>query len=268
MRMGNPLENQIELPEDWLAEGPATTASPSAGSKPQPKLPKRERTRAGLIAAARRVFARLGYLNTKITDITHEAGVANGLFYSYFTDKKDLLRALTDEFKSQLPHVVSAKWKRRPHPLVGIAVGVEMFARDYLRHQADIAGIFQAAIVDRTFAELWQETRSHGMRLASGYFRDAQKLGFAKDVDPELAASAICSMIEFSCYNWNSLKLDFPKRVVTEQELILTLVTLVLSCFGHGRECPDADEYLKILRTRLRSAGARRKGGRAPGARR
>lgn len=256
MKPASRPDAQSELLQDVFGDDRAEAGAP------QPKLPKRERTRARLVAAARRAFARQGYLNTKITDITAEAGVANGLFYSYFTDKKDLLRALTAEFKAQLPHVLTTKWKQRPHPLVGIAVGTEMFVRDYLKHQADVAGIFQAAITDRTFAELWQEIRSHGIRLAASYVREAQKLGFATDLDPELAASALCSMIEFSCYNWNSLKLDFPQRTVGEDELILTLVTLVLSCLGRGHECAEADAYLETLRARLAHAAPRRAGPR------
>lgn len=253
-----------DLFEDMLEPRPAGAEQPATVAAP-PKATKRERTRARLIAAARQVFARQGYLNTKITDITAEAGVANGLFYSYFEDKNDLLRALTAEFKAQLPHVLTTKWKRRPHPLVGIAVGTEMFVRDYLEHQADVAGIFQAAIVDKSFAALWQEIRSHGVRLAASYVRQAQKLGFATGLDPELAASALCSMIEFSCYNWNSLRLDFPERAVGEEELILTLVTLVLSCLGRGRACAEADAYLETLRARLAHANPPRTGMRGKG---
>lgn len=240
------------MSEDQVADHRGDGGSgPDGTGQVDPKLPKRERTRARLIAAARRTFARHGYLNTKITDITAEAGVANGLFYRYFTDKNELLRELTGEFKAQLPHVLSTKWKPEPHPLVGMGLSTEIFIRDYLKHNADVAGIFQAAMVDQSFAELWREVRSHGIRLAADYTRKAQKLGFALHLDPELTASALASMIELSCYNWISFRIDFPNRAVREPELIDTLVTMVVACLRGGRECAEADDYLDELRGRL-----------------
>ena len=63
---------------------------------------KRSKTEAAIKAAARRVLARDGYVNAKISDIAEESGRATGSFYKYFRNKEELLLALADEFRIAL----------------------------------------------------------------------------------------------------------------------------------------------------------------------
>jgi AcrR family transcriptional regulator len=53
---------------------------------------KRERTRSALLDSAISVFASKGFEATRIIDITNQAKLANGTFYSYYQDKIELLR--------------------------------------------------------------------------------------------------------------------------------------------------------------------------------
>jgi AcrR family transcriptional regulator len=55
---------------------------------------RRDRTRAGLVEAALRVFARMGPDAPNVDDFTAEAGVARGTFYNYFDGREDLLVAV------------------------------------------------------------------------------------------------------------------------------------------------------------------------------
>ena len=57
-----------------------------------------ERARARLKAAALVVLEREGYHRMRIADVTREAGVAQGLFYHYFTDLKSLTLEVLTEF--------------------------------------------------------------------------------------------------------------------------------------------------------------------------
>lgn len=54
----------------------------------------RDASRERLLAAAMRRFSRDGYSATSIRGIAQEAGVAQGLLYSHFPGKEELLRAL------------------------------------------------------------------------------------------------------------------------------------------------------------------------------
>ncbi len=64
---------------------------------------RKARTRAGLLAAARELFAANGVPQTTIAEIAGHADIAIGSFYNYFATKDELLDALlTDELATQL----------------------------------------------------------------------------------------------------------------------------------------------------------------------
>lgn len=53
-----------------------------------------DRTRGDILAAALTVFSERGFAETRISDIVHEAGMAQGTFYTYFASKNALFKAL------------------------------------------------------------------------------------------------------------------------------------------------------------------------------
>jgi AcrR family transcriptional regulator len=62
---------------------------------------RREQTkqanRAAILAAARDVFAEIGYGAATVRDIVRGTDLATGTFYNYFPDKEAVFRALLDE---------------------------------------------------------------------------------------------------------------------------------------------------------------------------
>ncbi|MGD9815894.1 MAG: TetR/AcrR family transcriptional regulator [Hyphomonadaceae bacterium] len=62
---------------------------------------KRERTKAtnrhAILAAARRVFAQLGYEAASVRDIIRGTDLASGTFYNYFRSKEEVFEALADD---------------------------------------------------------------------------------------------------------------------------------------------------------------------------
>ncbi|MEQ9518975.1 MAG: TetR/AcrR family transcriptional regulator [Parvibaculum sp.] len=65
------------------------------------QLGKREQTKANnreaIIAAAKEVFAELGYGATTVRDIIRNTGLASGTFYNYFKSKEEVFEALMDD---------------------------------------------------------------------------------------------------------------------------------------------------------------------------
>jgi AcrR family transcriptional regulator len=63
---------------------------------------KRERTRGELVAAAERLVAQRGLDALSIDEITEEADVAKGTFYTHFQDKDDLAAAMARQIRLDL----------------------------------------------------------------------------------------------------------------------------------------------------------------------
>tara|TARA_R110000823_G_scaffold130015_7_gene257826 strand:+ start:1543 stop:2289 length:747 start_codon:yes stop_codon:yes gene_type:complete len=77
--------------------GAKQASAKQASAQPGARSARGERARAGLKEAALSVLERQGFHKMRIADVTGEAGVAQGLFYHYFSDLKSLtLEVLTD----------------------------------------------------------------------------------------------------------------------------------------------------------------------------
>ena len=174
-----------------------------------PKTARGVRTRAALVSGARRVFEREGYLGTKITDITREAGVATGSFYTYFADKEEIFAAVMDDVRDEMLH-----------PSVEVAedpvAAIEAANRAYLeavRRNARLVGLMeQVGAVDDRFRAWRQQTgRVFVERNAAG-IRSLQRQGLADPgLDPELAARALSAMVSRMAYvTFVSNEVDAP----------------------------------------------------------
>jgi len=72
--------------------------------------PQRMRDRYDtILAAASRAFAEKGYETTSITEIARAAGVSDGLIYKYFSNKRDLLERVLEDFYERVIGDLDAK---------------------------------------------------------------------------------------------------------------------------------------------------------------
>lgn len=69
-----------------------------------------ERTRANLVGAAARVFARRGYDGASVAEIADEAGYSHGAVYSNFQGKEDLFLALYEQWVASRVAEIEAGW--------------------------------------------------------------------------------------------------------------------------------------------------------------
>jgi AcrR family transcriptional regulator len=190
--------------------------------RPAPPSRRGQRTRATLVAAARTVFERDGFLDARITDIAAEAGTATGTFYTYFESKEEIFRAVVEEVQEDWLHPRLRERLGDEDPLALI----DAANRDYLlayRRNARLMALFeQVAQIDDEFRELRRKRGAAFVRRNAKMIRRLQESGRADpDLDPLIAAHALSGMvgrIAYSVFNLNE-RIPFERLVTTLNQL-------------------------------------------------
>jgi AcrR family transcriptional regulator len=86
-----------------------------------------EATTAALIAAARQLFARVGFADTAIEDVLQSAGVTRGALYHHFDSKHALFRAVFELEEKALCDRVMAAAGREPLAGASLRAGCRAF---------------------------------------------------------------------------------------------------------------------------------------------
>jgi AcrR family transcriptional regulator len=160
------------------------------------------RSRAALLAAARRLFGSKGYANTKIADITQEAGRALGSFYTYFSNKEEILEQLAEDFKAEIDARLTELDLTNEEPYEVVRELCAVYWDSCRNHSAELASIFQASMLDERFAERWRDIRSDARRNIAAGIRAVGRAGRVGNPDPDATASALGSMMDYFCYVW------------------------------------------------------------------
>ncbi|MCX4851542.1 TetR/AcrR family transcriptional regulator [Streptomyces sp. NBC_00893] len=187
-------------------------------------------TEAALKEAARRVFARKGYLNCKIVDITEEAGRAAGSFYNHFAGKEQLLEALAKDMlegagegfaEPHAHHDLSDLDVLRDH--------VAVFWHTYRTHLPEIVAMTQASMTDAHLAERLRQMRMAHMGPIRDHLETMCEDGLTLPGAAPVVASAMVSMLEQFCYVWLVTGGEELGRPLSDDEAIDTLTR-----FMHG----------------------------------
>jgi AcrR family transcriptional regulator len=80
----------------------------NAKRKRETRGERQARTRADLLAAAAKVFARRGYNGASVEEIAEEAGYSHGAVYSNFDGKADLFLAVFEDYMAQRARELAA----------------------------------------------------------------------------------------------------------------------------------------------------------------
>jgi AcrR family transcriptional regulator len=190
--------------------------------RPAPPSRRGQRTRAALVAAARTVFERDGFLDARITDIAAEAGTATGTFYTYFESKEEIFRAVVEEVQEDWLHPRLRERLGEEDPLALIDAANRDYLLAYKRNARLMALFEQVAQIDDEFRELRRKRGAAFVRRNAKMIRRLQDSGRADpDLDPLIAAHALSGMvgrIAYSVFNLGE-RIPFERLVTTLNQL-------------------------------------------------
>ncbi|MEN8652123.1 TetR/AcrR family transcriptional regulator [Streptomyces sp. 21So2-11] len=188
-------------------------------------------TEAELKAAAVRAFARLGYLNTKITDITAEAGRAAGSFYTHFANKETLLEALLADLLAEGDRtVVTPGHDDDFRDRDAVRWHVATYWSFYRRYRTTVVALQQAATVDESFAQRSRELMEPDLRHIADHLGNLNLPG-----DPLLVASMFTTLLSTCADLWLSGRGPQLGRVLSDEEAIETLTSFLYAGIGAGK---------------------------------
>ncbi len=222
--------------DDW----PMSSLADERMLRQPPVTARGIRTRASLVAAARTVFERDGFLDTRLADIATEAGCAIGTFYTYFASKEEIFHAVLDDVREEMlhprVHLRPADDAARPDAATAYAViasGNRAYLESYQRNAKLMRLLEQVATIDPRF-------RAIRTRRAEAFFeRNARSIAELQaeglvdaDLDPLLTAMALSAMVSRVAYHVFCCAEDTTPRV---DELVDTCTRLWANALGLDR---------------------------------
>jgi AcrR family transcriptional regulator len=138
------------------------SATATVRARPQRSGGVRARTRALILDAAVRVFARKGAGAASIHEITAEAGLANGTFYNYFRTREELLEATSIQLAERLHVAIAASRSADRAPAERVAIGCRRFVL-----QAESDPVWGAAVL-----RVWHSTSTPSTQAAAPLLAD------------------------------------------------------------------------------------------------
>lgn len=205
----------------------------AAGRPPVPAAPTTERgrrARAALLVAARRVFERDGFLDARVTDISAEAGVSHGSFYTYFGSKTGVFRALVTETMDELYASLGETGEQdgSTDPAARIDRANRRFVAMYRENTALMALFEQVATIDPEVRALRHAVRQRMVARVTRSVERLQQEGVAdRALDARVSANALVAMVNGLVHHWLVMGEELD-----EEQVLATLTRLWAQSLG------------------------------------
>ncbi|HJR19265.1 MAG TPA: TetR/AcrR family transcriptional regulator [Actinomycetota bacterium] len=214
------------------ASGKKTAAKPAPGGRDNGSTTARtrnegevrvlgeqgERTRQRLLDAAKKVFRERTYPETRVDDITQEAGTSHGAFYLYFSNKAEVLEALAIGTAERM-YVLADQLEGIERGEAGfeqLRRWMESFIDNYEENSPVVVAWMSARPQDERFDKLGREVLAKFAGRIAQAIRHSTSRTDRHAVHPGIAAVSLVAMLERFCYYWLVRGGEFRRQEVTE----------------------------------------------------
>src|SRR5246127_1413339 len=218
--------HMVDVAADYDDADPPPSMARSSSLREPPATERGLRTRAALVAAARQVFERHGYLDARLIDITRAANCSAGTFYTYFAGKEDIFAAVLevaqeDMLHPGLPHVAGDD-----DPAAVIEASNRAYLKAYKRNSKLMGLLEQVANIDPEFRELRTSRSNAFVRRNARSIAKLQAKGQADaDLDALLASRALSAMMSRIAFGHFVTREDREDTPATRDEDLVQIVT-------------------------------------------
>src|SRR5262245_61672140 len=168
---------------------PTSTSPRSKSPRRRPRTRDPEAKRAGLMAAARELFAKNGFGATTTADVARHAGVSEGIVFHHFGSKADLLAAVAADYGQGLARAMeSAATSVTPDRAVEASLRA---AFAYVREQSELARFLSAATDRNEASRVQSSSRSPIVASIERQLRAQADSGFLRPIDPGICAELL-----------------------------------------------------------------------------
>lgn len=206
LKLINDLKKDTRMPIAFLKEQiekaaketPCPVADFDATKKVKTNKEK-DRKREEIIKAAIRVFSRLGYHRTKISDITNELHISTGSFYLYFQNKRELFIDVIDQVFRAIVGEAAIAIKEEKDYFERMKIRGRVFFKNYSLY-SEILNQLRAEIAG---GEGWPQEKLkkiyHGLtNPVILEIKGAIDAGLIHPVDPDLMAYCLTGLVEIT----------------------------------------------------------------------
>jgi AcrR family transcriptional regulator len=199
-------------------KGESQTGRPRGNGEPRVLGEQGERTRQRLLDAAKKVFRERSYPETRVDDITREAGTSHGAFYLYFANKAEVLEALAIETAERMYALADQLEGIQPGEsgFQQLSRWLDDFIDAYALNSPVVVAWMSARPQDERFDRLGREVLAKFAGRIAQTIRQSVSQGDRHPIHAGIAATALIAMLERFCYYWLVRGADLKRQDVVE----------------------------------------------------